>query len=229
MLTETQATAVAKYLVANTPGASSGYLDHGYETAWELACDALIALSYATEAPRGARLLPSPIPPAVLPRWDDICCVVLSVAEQLCQLRLRHPRSDPTDKTGPGSADPETAALLNLLGLTSCGTWTDAATPVLWRTAPEEVQPVTEEEFCAQVDRAVVDIPDAIRAHIHTICAAHTDQSVRNHLIDWVFFDAWRWKWGWLTDESRGRPLGIFHDPLAQRVRAAVLPRLIAT
>lgn len=148
MLTETQATAVAKYLLANTPGASSGYLDHGYETAWELACDALIALGYATEAPRGARLISSPVFPSVLPRWDDICCVVLSVAEQLCQLRLRHPRSDPTDKTGPGSADPETAALLNLLGLTSCGTWTDAATPVLWRTAPEEVQPVTEEGIC---------------------------------------------------------------------------------
>jgi len=38
MLTEIQATAVATYLVVNGPGSSSGYLDHGYETTWEMAC-----------------------------------------------------------------------------------------------------------------------------------------------------------------------------------------------
>jgi hypothetical protein len=228
MLTEPQGKAVAEYLVANTPG-TSGELDHSYVSAWQMSCEALEALGYAIETVRGALLHPTPVLPAVLPRWDDVACVLLSVAVQSGRLALRHPRSEPTDETGPSTADPETAALLNLLGLASCGTWTDAATPVLWRTAAEEVRPVTEEEFCAQVDRAVADIPDAIRAQIHTICAEHTDQSVRNHLIDWVFFDAWRWKCGWLTDESRGRPLGIFHDPLAQRVRAAVLPRLIAT
>ena len=227
MLTEPQAKAVAEYLVANTPGASSGYLDHGYETAWELACDALIALGYATEAPRGARLLPSPIPPAVLPRWDDICCVVLSVAEQLCQLRLRHPRSDLTDKTRADSADPETAALLNLLGLASCGTWTDGATPVLWRTAPEEVRPVTEEEFSAQVDLAVADMPDEIRDRLNTCHADRQEPILRDHLLDWIFFEAWRWGDGWVTDDHGGRPLGIFHDPLAQRVRAAVVARVM--
>ena len=226
MLAEAQATAVAAYLIARTPGAD-GELDHRHVSAWQMSCETLAALGYATETARGALLRPTPALPALLPRWDDAACVVLSVAEQTGGIRLRHPRSKPADETGPGTADPETEALLTLLGLASGGIWTDAATVVLWRTAPDEVPPPTDEAFSAQVDRAATDTPDAIRAQIHTICAAHTDQSVRNHLIDWVFFDAWRWKCGWLTDESRGRPLGIFHDPLAQRVRAAVLPQLI--
>lgn len=229
MLTETQATAVASYLVANAPGASSGYLDHGYETAWELACDALVALGYATEAPRGARLLPSPVSPAVLPRWDDICCVVLSVAEQLCRLRLRHSWSGPGDETGPGSADLETAALLNLLGLTSCGTWTDAATPVLWRTAPEEVRPPAEQEFSAQLDLAVADIPDDVRDRIRSVYASHEETVLRDHQLDWIFYLHWRWGDGWLRNDSQGSQLGVFHDPLAQRIRAAVVGRMIAT
>jgi hypothetical protein len=227
MLTETQAAAVARYLVAHTPGASSGYLDHGYETAWEFACDALGALGYATEAPRGARLLPSPIAPAVLPRWDDTCCVVLSVAEQLCQLRLRHSWSEPDEETGPGTADPETAEVLNILEITSSGAWVGAATPVLWRTAPEEVRPPTEQEFSAQVDLAVADIPDDVRDRIHSIYSEHRESTLRDHLQDWVFYEAWRWGDGWVTGEHGGRTLGVFHDPLAQRVRGAVVARVM--
>ena len=226
MLTPDRATAVAEYLVANTPGAS-GELDHSHISAWQMSCEALEALGYATETARGALLHPTPVLPAVLPRWDDMCCVVLSVAEQTGRLKLRHLRSEPTDETGPGTADPETKALLNLMGLASGGTWTDAATVVLWRKAPEEAPPPGEEAFSAQVDRAVADIPDLIRAQIHTIYAEHTDRSVRDYLIDWVFFETWRWGDGWVTGELGGRLLGVFHDALAQRVRAAVVARLM--
>ena len=226
MLTADQATAVAEYLIARTPGAS-GELDHSYISAWQMSCEALEALGYATETARSALLHPTPVLPAIRPRWDDVACIVLSVAEQTGGIRLRHPRSDPNDETGPSTADPETEALLNLLGLASCATRTEAATPVVWRTAPEEVRPVTEEEFCAQVDRAVTDVPDAIRAQIHTVYAEHTDRSVRDCLVDWLFFEAWRWKDGWLTDESRGRPLGVFHDLAAQRVQAAVMAQVM--
>lgn len=155
-----------------------------------------------------ARLLPSPVSPAVLPRWDDSCCVVLSVAEQLCQLRLRHSWSEPDDKTGPGTTDPETAEVLNTLGLTSAGAWTNAATPVLWRTAPKEMRPPTEQEFSAQVDLAVADIPDDIRDQIKSTYAAHDVPVVRNHQLDWVFFLNWRWGDGWLRNESHGSLLG---------------------
>ena len=113
------------------------------------------------------------------------------------------------------------------MGLASGGTWTDAATVVLWRKAPEEAPPPGEDAFSAQVDRAVADIPDLIRAQIHTIYAEHTDQFVRDYLIDWVFFETWRWRDGWVTGERGGRLLGVFHDALAQRVRAAVVARLM--
>ena len=226
MLTPDQATAVAEYLVANTPGAS-GELDHSHISAWQMSCEALEALGYATETARGVLLHPTPVHPAVQPRWDDTCCVVLSVAEQSGRLKLRHPRSEPTDETGPSTADPETAALLALLGLISGGGWTDAAVPVLWRTAPEEAPPPGEEAFSAQVDRAVADIPAAIRDQIHAIYAEHSDRSVRDYLVDWIFFEAWRWGDGWMTDEHSGARLGVFHDPLAQRVRAAVAARLM--
>ena len=226
MLTKHQATAVARYLLASAPGASSGYLDHGYETAWELACDALVALGYAKDAPRGARLLPSPVRPDVFPRWDDACCVVLSVAEQMCRIRLRHVWSEQDDETGPNSAEPETAVLLNALGLVSHGEWMEAATPVLWRTAPHEARPVTEEEFSAQVDLAVTDMTDDIRDRIHSFHSEHREPILRDHLLDWVFYESWRWGDGWVTGEHGGRMLGVFHDPIAQRVRAAVVARV---
>lgn len=227
MLTETQAIAVATYLLTNGPVSSPGYLDHGCETAWEMACDTLITLGYATEAPRGARLLPRPVRPDVFPRWNDTCCVALFVAEQMCRIRLRHFWSGPDDETGAGSGDLETADLLNLLGLVSTGEWTDAAVPVLWRTAPEEVRPPTEQEFSAQVDLAVADIPNDVRDRIRSVCVSRKETVLRDRQLDWVFYEQWRWGDGWLPDERHhGCPLGVFHDPLAQRVRAAVVARV---
>jgi|GEM_PF-6903795 len=79
-----------------------------------------------------------------------------TTAEQMCRIQLRHSWSEPNDKTGPGSANPGTEVFLGVLGFASCGAWADAAIPVLWRTASEEVRPPTGEEFLAQVDRAVI-------------------------------------------------------------------------
>lgn len=57
MLTETQASAVAAYLITHTPG-TDGELDHSYISAWQMSCEALEALGYATETARGALLHP---------------------------------------------------------------------------------------------------------------------------------------------------------------------------
>jgi hypothetical protein len=145
----------------------------------------------------------------------------------MCRIRLRHRWSRPDEKTGSGSADPETSILLNLLGLTSCGAWTDAATVVLWRTAPEEAPLLGEEAFSEQVEQAITGIPDAIRARIHSIYAEHENPLVREYFVDWIFFEGWRWGAGWVTGEHGCQALEIFHDPLAQRVRAAVVARLV--
>lgn len=226
MLTEAQVMAVAAYLIARTPSAD-GELDHRHVSVWQMSCETLAALGYATETARGALLRPTPALPALLPRWDDVACVVLSVAEQTGGIRLRHPRSKPADETGPGTADPETEALLTLLGLASGGTWTDAASVALWRTAPEEATPPGEEAFSAEVGRAATDIPDAIRDRLNACYAEHQEPILRDHLLDWIFYEAWRWGDGWMTDDHGGRPVGIFHDPLAQRVRAAAMARLM--
>jgi pellino protein len=98
---------------------------------------------------------------------------------------------------------------------------------VLWRTAPDEVPPPTDEAFSAEVDRAVTDIPDAIRDQIHAIYAEHANQTVRDYLVDWIFLKSWRWGDGWVTDDHRDRALEIFHDPLAQRVRATVVAQVM--
>lgn len=94
---------------------------------------------------------------------------------------------------------------------------------VLWRTAPEEVRPITKEEFSAQVELAVTHMPNTIRDRIRAAYAEHDKPIIRAYLTDWIFFEAWRWGEGWLADECAGKPLGVFHDPLAQQVRAAVL------
>jgi len=82
--------------------------------------------------------------------------------------------------------------------------WTDAATVVLWRTAPDEVPPPTDEAFSAQVDRAITEMPDDIRDRIQSIHEEHQEPVVRDHLLDWTFFGGWRWGDGWVTDESGG-------------------------
>ena len=84
----------------------------------------------------------------------------------------------------------------------------------------------TKEAFSAQVDRAITDMPDLIRDRINACYADHQEPILRDHLLDWIFYEGWRWGDGWITDERNGRPLDIFHDPLTQSVRAAVVARL---
>jgi len=91
------------------------------------------------------------------------------------------------------------------------------------------VRPPIEQEFLAQLNLAVADIPDDIRDQIKSVYASHKETALRDHQLDWVFYEQWRWGEGWLTNERHGCPLGVFHDPLAQRVRAAVVERIIAT
>lgn len=56
--------------------------DHMCATAYQFGCEVLIALGQAEETGRGARPLARPRLPEVLPRWDDICVTVLSLASQ---------------------------------------------------------------------------------------------------------------------------------------------------
>jgi len=63
--------------------------DHMFATAYQFGCEALAALGQAEETGRGARPLARSRLPEVLPRWDDICVTVLSLASQRGQLSYR--------------------------------------------------------------------------------------------------------------------------------------------
>ncbi len=50
--------------------------------------------------------------------------------------------------------------------------------------------------------------------------------SVRRDELDSIFFRRWRLPDGWLTKKQAERALEIFHDPLAEQMRRAVIGRL---
>lgn len=133
-------------------------------TAWQFGCTALVALGHATETKWGAEKIISPKRPDSLPRWDDICCVVLTVLVQLGELEYRlddgtryapkgskfdfivlkgSPPPEPapnifgSNGTGPAFVSERGFELLSCLGLVEDGRWTDRAEMVLWREWPK--------------------------------------------------------------------------------------------
>ncbi|MFC2981883.1 hypothetical protein [Roseicyclus marinus] len=144
------------------------------------------------------------------------------------KLRLRHHWSKRGEIVGLQTASGEARQLLELLellGLKRGGSWSDAATAVFWRVAPEEVPPPQECMFLGQVEHAVAAMPKGIEVEIRSILAKHRDPFLQAHLVDWIFFEHWRWSEGWLVDDHQGRAIGVFHDHLAQRMSAAVVSR----
>lgn len=82
---------VIGFLAANlpVPDRETGDWDHMFISAYQMGCEALAALGQAEETDRGARPLALPRLPKILPRWDDICVVVLGLAEQRDLLSYR--------------------------------------------------------------------------------------------------------------------------------------------
>ena len=211
MLTNAQADTVAAYLLEVFPG-SGRERQHSYTSAWQMASEALDALGYAEETTWGFVLHETPVKPAVLPRWDDVSVVVLLVAEQAGRVRLAGYHA-PDVGTGPGTADPLTLATIETLGLVREGRWTDAATEALWRVAPDEA----ERDFRGddRLDRVLTDsVPAEVVEEIARVREIRSEVVMRNEL-EFLFFERWRIDEGWLEDETGGRALAIFHDPLA--------------
>jgi hypothetical protein len=137
---------------------------------------------------------------------------VLLVAEQAGRIRLAGYHA--TDVlTGPGTADPLTLAALEELGLVADGCWTDAATEVLWRVAPEETgKDFQSDDRLARVQQDKV--PEDVQPDLDRVRKIQSP-FVRKHELEHVFFERWRLSDGWLTDASAGQALAVFHDPLA--------------
>ena len=211
MLTKAQAEAVAVYLLRIFPG-SGRERQHSYTSAWQMASEALDALGYAEETTWGFVLRDQPVEPEILPRWDDASVVVLRVAEQAGRIRMAGYHR-PQTATGPTTADILTSAVLEALGLVRDRRWTNAATEVLWRVAPKET--VLDFRSDARLNRVQQDeVPADIAARFDQLGKIQSE-IVRRNELEHVFFERWRLNYGWLTDESGGRALSIFHDPVA--------------
>ena len=46
------------------------------------------------------------------------------------------------------------------------------------------------------------------------------------NVLDWMFFEQWRVEDGWLSDRQQEAAIGIFHDPLAIKMKEAVVVEL---
>ena len=173
---------VIRFIEATLPVLDPGgeEWDHMFTTAYQFGCEALIALGQAEETGRGAQPLAHPRLPDILPRWDDICVTVLSLASQCGLLSYRLPDGCESPEVaawwgrrvgevlppanimaahrlGPAWAAPQALSVLHALGLVGAGQWTATAEPVLWREELPEwnLDIAADPRFHMALDRAV--------------------------------------------------------------------------
>ena len=184
---------VIRFIACNLPvlNPETREWDHMCCTAYQFGCEALAALGQAKETARGARSLPHPRLPERLPRWDDICVTVISLAHQRDLLSYRRPDGSEAPEAaawrgrregtvvprpnitaahglGPAHAVPEVLQVLECLGLAEDGRWTVAAETLLWRKAVPEwrLNIANDPRFRNAIDRAVTTMPEDIRAEL---------------------------------------------------------------
>lgn len=186
------ASVVAEFIARGVPKWDrSVFWDHKKLTAYLIGGEALAALGRATEKEWGARPLPDPRLPEVLPRWDDICGVVLMMARHqnfisylttdavpaptVTDRRDRQPDAAPSlpnilpaHGLGPARATPELMFILELLGLIDNGRWTESAELVYWREQPDawQLEIATDPRFATAVDLAASTLPDDVHAKL---------------------------------------------------------------
>lgn len=154
---------IIEFLVKNTPKRmdASNDLDHSFATAFQISCETLAKFGVVEETAWGAKAITNAQKPNLLPRWDDICACILSVAYQTGQiiylqandeipsmkigeLKTEIPGYFPEIKInqnfGLGTAyvNANILRLLEKLSLVKEGKWLEEAEPILWRENPEE-------------------------------------------------------------------------------------------
>ncbi|MDQ6433828.1 hypothetical protein RB623_07145 [Mesorhizobium sp. LHD-90] len=205
------ATAAGNYLARNQQLSDDGKSwDHTFTSAYEMSCEALAALGYAEETDRGAVPLKDPRLPEVLPRWDDVCAVVLKLADQRGQLRYRLPDGNvppvkvrgfviravvvapppaaninAAEGLGPAYAMPDVQSVLQALGLVSNGMWTTIAETICWRDQPREWGGdfTSDRRFVAAIKRAANSMPEDIRDEMDRL-AAITESDIATALAN---------------------------------------------
>jgi hypothetical protein len=232
-------TVAANYLARNQQLSDDGKSwDHSCTSAYQMSCEALAALGYAEETDRGAIPLKTPALPEILPRWDDVCVVVLKLADQRGQLQYRlqdgtvlRPkgltwsiRGAPPPPTaninaakglGPAYAMPDVQSVLQALGLVGNGTWTKIAETICWRDQPREwdIDFASDPRFIAATDAAANAMPGDIRDEMDRL-AAITESDVAAALASMT---AW-------NEEARAKygPKALIRASTNERARRSV-------
>jgi len=184
-------TDVIGFLSQNLPIQNDGEgWDHMSSTAYQIGCEALVALGQAHETKWGAIPRKNPQLPNVLPRWNDVCVAILWLANQQNKLSYRLPDgSVPPSRTGwivkgapspsspniaaaqglgPAYAAPEVLSVLQALGLVAGGCWTKVAETVLWRCQPTAwgMDITSGPRFTDAAEQAFDTMPGSIRAEM---------------------------------------------------------------
>lgn len=135
--------------------------------------------------------------PETLPRWDDTCVAVLSLAKlqgdifyRLADGSLPKPNARPTHFTilrsappppganiaaafglGAAFAQAKLEAVLQSLGLVENATWTAAAELVFWRRQPAawQMHVTTDPRYAASLERTLKTIPAPIATDLHAL------------------------------------------------------------
>ncbi|MCV9960339.1 hypothetical protein OIU34_00365 [Pararhizobium sp. BT-229] len=171
---------VIEYLAQNLPSAQDGGWDHFHIGAYEVACEALVALGQAVEVGGGAKPVAHPKLPAILPRWDDIATAVVWLSSQSGVLSYRHfagtrgapnpagvllrPNIRAAHGSGPAYLEPWAFPVFQSLGLILDGRWTEQAETILWRDYPEEwnIDFTENRRFVEACEAAVANVPKDI-------------------------------------------------------------------
>ena len=171
---------VIEFLSDNLPGSSKTRWYHDFLTAYQVACETLIALGHADEAVDGAIPRLNPSLPAILPRLDDVAVAVLYLAGQSGLIVFLPPTEDEDSRLPEDTfeslhhsggakraarAHPKVVNVLGLLGMLHNYQWTEAAETVLWRENPTEwsIDFTNDPRFLRAVDDACDHMPDSIR------------------------------------------------------------------
>jgi pellino protein len=196
-----QRAAVAEFLMDALPRERADGRD-GWDdmamTAWQFGCMALVSLGYAREEPWGASGV-EPHVPEVMPRWDDICTVVLAAMGQHETTSYRNldgsvyvrPNKGFTVKVvyaeGQEPKIPEPniraargcgpafvsghAELFERLGLVADGPWTPDAEFVLWRAQPCAWDMAVPQgpRFATGLARCLETMPEEIVEALHDL------------------------------------------------------------
>ncbi|MGJ4856142.1 hypothetical protein ACN6KF_002104 [Labrys sp. La1] len=214
---------VIDFLSRNIPFSLEG--TRGWEdmsmTAYQIGCEALVALGQADEAGYGAVPRKNPRLPDILPRWDDVCVAVLKLAKQQNLLIYRLPDGSipaPPNRgglidysvadapplpapnirsawgLGPAHAAPDVQSVLQSLGLIADGSWTKAAETILWRHLPREweIDVPSDARFADAVVRAIDTVPEDIRTEMDRIVTITEADVIASVASSVAFYEAQR-------------------------------------